>query len=627
MEKRFERAITLLQQAGYGDIAARLESELAAMRADTYKIAVVGEFKTGKSTLINRIFLKEEVLFTDILEATAIPTEISYCPERRLEIVPYAKDAPGSRGPAVIAPVADSEAIRACTSADTPEERARLARETERVRLGWPAPNLEGLTLFDTPGINSINAAVIATTWRILPESDLVLFVTSARQLSHAETAFLSGRVLAEGITRAMIVVTCDPDAGELSAADRDRLRKGIQNQLAHIGCGAMPVTLVNIRDGFAPDRTAEGGFSYRITQPDSPRKRQAGRQAVNDIIGDLLGETPSPLPAEPARKPPAADGFGALEETLIRFLRENVRPGREEKAGRVLAAQIQLARVRCEAALSMMDKNDAERRQVLADLRAREAEMRLKYDRLTAEFQDALRAIQGRFAGDADAGMAKIAHDYVAGFEACEGIGELQARLKNAQTLLKRDMEQMLFAAARQAETETRALVAQYGIRSRILLNPWQSEVSRMLNIEAGILSRIPPFAILAADIMLFVRFGPFGPLADILIRLVAHYIPLLNRALPASVAASVLRRKIRVALTARFETLRPELSAQAEAAFGEMRDALITQWHVYAEAQLTAVRTSVADSVGQPVDREEQIRLSRLRAELTDLAHGIHQ
>jgi hypothetical protein len=89
MENRFEKAIRIVQRAGYDDIAERLTVEMETMAAELYKIAVVGEFKSGKSTLVNKVFLQDDVLFTDIMEATAVPTEIRYSRDKYLEVVPY----------------------------------------------------------------------------------------------------------------------------------------------------------------------------------------------------------------------------------------------------------------------------------------------------------------------------------------------------------------------------------------------------------------------------------------------------------------------------------------------------------------------------------------------------------
>ena len=54
-------------------------------------------YQAGKSTLINKTLLKEDVLFTDPLEATAVPTEIRLRagPPYASEIYPWLFQPPG----------------------------------------------------------------------------------------------------------------------------------------------------------------------------------------------------------------------------------------------------------------------------------------------------------------------------------------------------------------------------------------------------------------------------------------------------------------------------------------------------------------------------------------------------
>lgn len=651
MNQRLERAVDLLRGIDYEDIAAPLLREKEAQSAETYRIAVVGEFKTGKSTLVNRVFLKEDLLFTDIMEATAVPVEIRHGSRKRLEVIPYAADEAetpdpfdetgtagirmrSGEGEPIRLDNPTPEQIRSHTSAETAEGRTRLARETARVRLFWPADNLDGLTLFDTPGINSLNAAVIAATYRIIPEADLAIFVTAAKGLSSVEMEFLSSRVFRPGITRAVTVVAYDPRTAELTEMERERLCANISHQLASIGRESVPVEMVNIRDRKTsePDRSA--GFAARVEKsPASGRPSlDQSRQRAGDVIGDLLGPATSDRASDPKEPDSSKDeslpesflskqtglGFSDLEARLIDFIRRNVRPARAEKADRVLENQLRLGLARCSGELSVLEKSEADRRRLRDEVRAREAEMRLAHERLTGEFREEMREVQKKFTRNVDSGLRQIGETYAAGFEACEGLGELQSRLENARQILGRDLEEMFLDREEAAREEIRELIRQYGGKSRLILNPWQSEMSRELHIDAGVLSRIPPFAVLAVDILMFARFGPFGPLADILIRLLAQYIPYLNRILPAAVAGTVLRGKIREALTAQFERLREELPDRIEERFQEISEAVLSEWNDYLEGQLSVVRGSLDRVAPGPEDSSRRSLLRETRARL---------
>ena len=60
--------------------------KLAALAEDvalkTYRVAVVGEFKRGKSSLINAL-LGTDILPTDVVPMTAALTRIRYSPEKK----------------------------------------------------------------------------------------------------------------------------------------------------------------------------------------------------------------------------------------------------------------------------------------------------------------------------------------------------------------------------------------------------------------------------------------------------------------------------------------------------------------------------------------------------------------
>ncbi|MCP4345799.1 MAG: hypothetical protein GY795_09765 [Desulfobacterales bacterium] len=640
MENKFEKAVELVQQTGYEDISDRLHKELDAMNADTYKITVVGEFKAGKSTLINQVFLKDNALFTDIMEATAVPTEIHFGREKLLKVIPYTittykETNPFDESLTAVIEVSEGEGkpveisnpsgedIKNQTSADTPEKRAHLARKISRVQLYWPANNLTGLTVFDTPGINSINEAVIATTYRIIPETDLVLFITNAKQLSSIEMEFLSSRVFSEGIARAITVVTYNPKAGLLSGKQRKSLLNSIRSQLANIGRDNVPVEMVALREHSGD--TVKPGLSFKNRVDAGTADTQAGEnvsQVINDVISNLLGEQQPTAPQSPEKKTNDEDiSVAALEEKLIQYIRDNVRPGRIEKASQVLKMQVQLALVRCSAELAAMNKTEDERRQMLDDIKTRETEMREKYKELSGEFRDELRLIQTRFTVDVENGLDKIADSYIAGFSACNGLGELQNRLKNAEVILKRDMEEMFLGCSQRAREQIKALIEKYGVKSQVLLNPWQAEISQELAIDGGILSRIPPFAVLAIDMLLFVQFGPFGPLADILIRLLANYIPYINKVMPVAIAGHLLKASVRNSLKKQFETIKEELPAGIENSFREVGDKLLLEWKEYADEQLDTVRKSVEKTVDQPVDLQRRDVLIKVKMKLESI------
>lgn len=640
MDRQFNDAIDLTERAGYRDIARRLERALSEMRAETYRIAVVGEFKTGKSTLINRVFLKDDLLFTDLLEATAVPTEIRHGREPMLEVVPYVRGNEGEEGEPVRIPNPSREAIKTHTAADTPEGRANLSALTARVRLYWPSENLTGLTLFDTPGINSVNEAVVATTYRIIPEADVVLFVTSARQLSSTEMDFLSGRVFSQGITRVMVVVTYDPAAGNLPPEGRERLLAAIRAQLAGLGRDDAPTALVDLRTDWEKPYEWPVSIRQRIDAAPAgkpsrkPARKQEGdgRPSADAVIDTLLGPSARPAPESAAPAEPDADsdpargiGIPSLEKRLIAFIRDNVRPARHEKSVRFLTSQLRLARVRAATELAAMDRSESERRQALDDLREREAAIRAEHEDLTARFREELNLVRRRFTLEILQGIDRITEDFIAGFDACEEIGDVQARINMAEVELKREIEALFHRESEAVKTEIQRLSGDFRARGQVLFAPWREMIQKDLAIRGGVLANVPPSAIFALDFSIFVLFGPFRPVARILIRLLASEVPFLNKILPANVAAGVLRRKVKKSLKDQFKTTKSELPQRIESAFRAVEDTLMDEWKTAAEEELAAVREGVAAALDGPVDDGRREVLMGVQEEIDGLTRHL--
>lgn len=640
MTSKFDQAAALARRLGYDGIAERLETEAESAAGETYRVAVAGEFKAGKSTLINRVFLKTDLLFTDLMEATAVPTEIRYGDEPLLEIVPWAEPLPeaeaewaddgataptspleggrgvsGREGEPIRIPRPDAETLKKYTSAETPAGRERLARETARVRLTWPAPSLEGLVLVDTPGINTLNAAVLTTTYRILPEADLVLFVTGPKALSRAELSFLSGRVFRSGIGRAFVAVAVGP-GDELNPGARDRLAAEIRGQLAGIGQDRVPVETADLR--MLSEETSAVSFRDLLERTAAP----AGNDAAS-VIDDLLGRK-KPAVAKPALAASAGSGdpTAVFERALVAFIRDNVRPARQERLRHRLRAGVQLLRVRCETERSTLGKTATQRREALADLRAREAELRLENERLLVRLRGDLTGVRDRFVEEAVEGLARVRDDALVDLDEAEGLGPLQRHLRELPDRLRREVETVLDRCGGRAEAAVRERVEEHGLRSLDRINPWQAAVSGELDLDPGLLARIPPAAITAVDILLFVRFGPFGPLADLVIRVVAGFLPLIKKVFPASVAAEILRKRVAADLAGAFDAAIGELPERAETVFAEVADRLTDAWNRWTESQLAAVRESVEASMERPPDPAREKLLAEVAEKLRLLA-----
>jgi len=145
------------------------------LRHRRLQVAVVGQFKRGKSTFINAL-LGAAVLPTGVLPLTAVPTFI-FWRETPLIRIHFAN---GRQSEQIV--VSDPDSARsALFHFVTEEANPKNQRGVERVELYYPAATLRGgICLIDTPGIGSTLLHNTEAALRVLPECDVALFIGSA---------------------------------------------------------------------------------------------------------------------------------------------------------------------------------------------------------------------------------------------------------------------------------------------------------------------------------------------------------------------------------------------------------------------------------------------------------------
>lgn len=246
-------AFDLLKQIGHPVEASPLAQALAKLQNPTYRIAFVGRFQVGKSTLINRAFIKDEALLSagEGLPTTAVATELKYGTAPRLEVFNWntASDGlPTADSIEVSAKVIDqpsAEDLARETVNDDPATRTALSRKLARVTLAWPSESLRRYTLLDTPGIDDPDEVLLTnTTYRLLPECDLAVLLVPAAQLSKVELDFLRQKLFDQGFTRLLVLVSHHADTQPRSAEVLARILTTIRGQLDSIGRSQVPVQM-----------------------------------------------------------------------------------------------------------------------------------------------------------------------------------------------------------------------------------------------------------------------------------------------------------------------------------------------------------------------------------------------
>jgi ribosome biogenesis GTPase A len=219
--------------------AERLRAARERLGSGRLNLAVLGEFKRGKSTLINRL-LGAPVLPVGVVPMTSLPILVEHgpCPEVAIELTS------GERlrlGPEALQEYA--------TESGNPENH----RQVTRVVVRHPATILEaGVVLLDTPGIGSAHDHNTEVAHLALAEADAAVFVLSVDSpASRAELDFL--RSVRERVGRLIFVLN---KADLVSAPELEEAAQFVRR------------TLDSSADGPAPDlfslsaREGDAGFA-----------------------------------------------------------------------------------------------------------------------------------------------------------------------------------------------------------------------------------------------------------------------------------------------------------------------------------------------------------------------------
>ena len=158
------------------DVCARLADKL---RSHSFDLVVAGQFKRGKSTLVNAL-VGAPVLPVGVVPLTSVVTILKYGAEASAEIA----FLDGATRAVPLTELADY-----VTEMRNPGNSKRVREATLRYPSEWLR---DGIRLVDTPGIGSVYEHNTEAALRYVPRADAVLFVASADQpISRAEADFL----------------------------------------------------------------------------------------------------------------------------------------------------------------------------------------------------------------------------------------------------------------------------------------------------------------------------------------------------------------------------------------------------------------------------------------------------
>jgi hypothetical protein len=210
------------------DLTARLLQTRQRLVDPATRVLVIGEFKQGKSLLVNAL-VNAPICPVDDGIATAVPTAVRYSETPVVTLVHEGDE--GDETPVNIS-VPIEQLAEYVSEAGNPGNRRGL----QYVEVGIPRQLLQaGLVLVDTPGVGGLGSVYGASTMAALPTADAVVLVSDAAQEYTApELEFLRAAVrLCPNVVCVLTKIDFYPDWRRIAERNAQNLREaGIEAEL-----------------------------------------------------------------------------------------------------------------------------------------------------------------------------------------------------------------------------------------------------------------------------------------------------------------------------------------------------------------------------------------------------------
>ncbi|MGQ0629734.1 MAG: dynamin family protein [Sporichthyaceae bacterium] len=291
-----DQALALAGARGRPDLAARLAKTRERLTDDRVRVLVIGEFKQGKSHLVNAL-VRARVCPVDDDIATSVPTAVFYSAEPTVTLV---KEFPAESGPSDSDPETDEaprivrterisvpveDLARHVSEAGNPANRDGLSH----VEVGLPAPLLSGgLELVDTPGVGGLGSVRATATLAALPGADAVLLISDAAQeYSAAELEFLKHAIrLCPNVACVLTKTDLYPEWRRIAELNAEHL---IRSNVTAKQVAVSSVLRWHALDRNDNDLNVESGFpvlTTMLTNTVGQAEQLVRRTVANSVVG-----------------------------------------------------------------------------------------------------------------------------------------------------------------------------------------------------------------------------------------------------------------------------------------------------------------------------------------------------
>lgn len=191
------------------------------MKAHVFSVGIMGEFKRGKSTVINAL-LGEKIAPADVVPASATLNRITYGPVPRATILykdGHCEEVPVDKIADYVTKISESAAA--------------TAELVEQAVVEYPCQFCQNnVEIIDTPGLND-DDRMDAISEAVIPTLDAVVLVLSASSpFSKSEAEFVRNKLMTSDISRMIVLVNrIDTIYDE---EDRVRILDSIKEKIVH---------------------------------------------------------------------------------------------------------------------------------------------------------------------------------------------------------------------------------------------------------------------------------------------------------------------------------------------------------------------------------------------------------
>jgi hypothetical protein len=286
--KLVEHGLQLVGTGDRADLRKRLDQTLGRLKDPSIRVIVVGEFKQGKSKLINALVNAPACPVDDDI-ATSVPTVVRYGdPASASILVPKADNDGADEASVERQPIPLADLPAYVSEQGNPGNSKKLVA----AEVCLPRKILTGgLTVIDSPGVGGMGSSHTLTTLTALPTADAMLLVSDASQeYTEPELRFLRQAMrITPSVVGVLSKTDLYPDWRRVEELDRANLARVAPDIPLFPVSSDLRLEAARLQDS---ELNTESGFPVLITHLRNEIVGKAQRLQRRSVSQDLLSVT-----------------------------------------------------------------------------------------------------------------------------------------------------------------------------------------------------------------------------------------------------------------------------------------------------------------------------------------------